>query len=73
MDKPTRTKFIKECIERDHEAQYTNMRLMYPEHKLKPWEELTEEEREKVRAVNRDYTAFMQQLGAQISGGNKNG
>lgn len=52
-----------------HQSQYQLLRLNNPDLELPPWEELTEEQQEVVRAENRRYALELHELGERIRRG----
>lgn len=56
-----------EIVEMGHAREYERLRPRHPE--LPPWESLTDEQREKVRAANREHRKYMNDLGEAIRTG----
>jgi arylsulfatase A-like enzyme len=50
-----------------HRQMYEGVREQHPE--IPAWDDLTDEQREKMRKVNEGYTAFMDDLGDSIRKG----
>jgi hypothetical protein len=66
MDAAERKAFVAEAMERNHQREYDSALAMFGITDQPAWADLTEEGRERIRVINREEWARMQDLGESI-------
>lgn len=69
MTPEERRAFIEGATERNHKREYDSARIIANRPDLPEWEDLTEDQRERVRAENVRFQEEMNSFGAQLSQG----
>lgn len=69
MSDEEKTVLVRASDERHHKSQYDSVRELYPGRNLPEWEDLSEEERERIRGVNKAHAKEMQDFGQAIREG----